>query len=108
MTVVDDNSFQLSQVGQSYDKEFFYRTKQYLNFESQGDGLHSFNYPDISVAVYWVILAFHQSVLRNLDLKLDQYSEVRFNLYIYAKGSNLFRSNTKLQQKTKYYFKSRF
>jgi len=51
VTAVDENNFQLSEVGASDDREFFYRTNQYINLESQGDGLHSFNYPEISVKV---------------------------------------------------------
>ena len=100
VTVVDDNSFQLSQVGQSDDKEFFYRTKQYLNFESQGDGLHSFNYPDISVRV-----------LGNIGISsigLEEFrAEIRpifrgsiQSIHLSAKGSN-FGSNQTLNYNRK-------
>jgi len=51
VTAVDNDNFMLSQVGSSEDREFFYRTKQYVNIESDGEGLHSFNYPEISVQV---------------------------------------------------------
>ena len=51
VTVVDKNSFRLSSVGVSSDREFYYRTKQYVNLETVGVGTHVFNYPDISVTL---------------------------------------------------------
>ena len=51
VTTIDQDSFRLSSVGVSSDKEFFYRTKQYVNLESVGVGTHVFNYPDIAVTV---------------------------------------------------------
>ena len=51
VTVVDKDSFKLSSVGVSSDKEYNYRTKQYVNLESVGVGTHVFNYPDISVTL---------------------------------------------------------
>ena len=51
ITKENDNSFKLSQVGLSSDKEFYYRTRQYINFTSVGLGTHIFNYPDISVVL---------------------------------------------------------
>jgi hypothetical protein len=51
VTKVDDNSFNLSQVGSESDKEFYYRTKQYIDITSVGVGTHIFNYPDISVSL---------------------------------------------------------
>ena len=49
INVVDKDSFNLSQVGVSSDKEFFNRTKQYINMTSVGLGTHIFNYPEIKV-----------------------------------------------------------
>ena len=49
VTKVDDDNFLLSQTGSSDDKQFYYRTRQYLNLTNKGEGLHSFNYPEISV-----------------------------------------------------------
>ena len=52
VTVVDSNSFKLSQVGTgSQSKDFFYATKQFVDFTSIGSGIHTFNYPEISVEV---------------------------------------------------------
>ena len=51
VTKVDDDKFKLSAVGVSSDKEYYYRTKQYVDFTSVGVGTHLFNYPAISVSV---------------------------------------------------------
>ena len=51
VTKVDDDNFKLSQVGVTSDKEFYFRTKQYVGFSSVGSGTHSFNYPDITVTL---------------------------------------------------------
>tara|TARA_R100000027_G_scaffold16248_1_gene11619 strand:+ start:1229 stop:14104 length:12876 start_codon:yes stop_codon:yes gene_type:complete len=51
VTVVDQNEFRLSQVGPSDNKNFFYKTEQYLNLTSSGSGTQFFNYPPISVTI---------------------------------------------------------
>ena len=51
VTVVDKDSFHLSQVGVSSDREFYTRTKQYVNMTSVGVGTHIFNYPDITLTL---------------------------------------------------------
>ncbi len=51
VTAVDKNSFHLSQIGISSDREFYTRTKQYINMTSVGVGTHVFNYPDISLTL---------------------------------------------------------
>ena len=51
VTVVDKDSFHLSQVGISSDREFYTRTKQYVNMTSVGTGIHNFNYPDITITL---------------------------------------------------------
>ena len=51
INVVDKDSFNLSQVGVSSDKEFFNRAKQYINMTSVGSGTHIFNYPEIKVTL---------------------------------------------------------
>jgi hypothetical protein len=52
ITAIDSNSFKLSQVGTgSQSKDFFYSTKQFVDFTSIGSGIHTFNYPEISVEV---------------------------------------------------------
>jgi hypothetical protein len=52
VTKVDDNKFRLSLVGiETGNKDFYYRNKQYINLTSTGSGVHSFNYPEISVEV---------------------------------------------------------
>ena len=51
VNVIDKDSFNLSQVGVSSDKEFFNRTKQYINMTSVGSGTHIFNYPEIKVTL---------------------------------------------------------
>ena len=51
VTAVDKDSFHLSQIGISSDREFYTRTKQYINMTSVGVGTHVFNYPDISLTL---------------------------------------------------------
>ena len=51
VTVVDKDSFHLSQIGVSSDREFYRRTKQYVDMTSVGVGTHIFNYPDITVTL---------------------------------------------------------
>ncbi len=52
VTRVDDENFELSLVGLSTDnKDFYYRTNQYIQLTSTGSGTHSFNYPQITVEV---------------------------------------------------------
>jgi len=51
VTKVDDDNFKLSQVGDTTDREFYYRTQQYVELSSVGVGTHSFNYPDINVTL---------------------------------------------------------
>ena len=51
VTRIDRDSFKLSQVGVSSDREFYYRTRQYVNMTSVGVGTHIFNYPEITVSV---------------------------------------------------------
>jgi len=51
VTAVDKDSFHLSQVGVSSDREFYTRTKQYINMTSVGVGTHVFNYPDITLTL---------------------------------------------------------
>ena len=42
VTTIDKDSFRLSAVGVSSDKEFFYRTNQYVDINSVGVGTHTF------------------------------------------------------------------
>jgi hypothetical protein len=52
VTVVDNNSFKLSGIGTgSIENNFYYNTKQFINFNSVGVGTHTFNYPEISIDV---------------------------------------------------------
>jgi len=52
VNVVDDNNFKLSQTGSgTQPKDFFFSTKQFIDFTSIGSGIHTFNYPEISVEV---------------------------------------------------------
>jgi hypothetical protein len=51
VTAIDKDSFHLSQVGVSSDREFYTRTKQYINMTSVGVGTHVFNYPDITLTL---------------------------------------------------------
>jgi hypothetical protein len=49
---VDDNNFKLTNVGlTTSNKDFYYKTNQYIPFSSVGVGTHIFNYPDISVSI---------------------------------------------------------
>ena len=51
VTTIDKDSFRLSAVGVSSDKEFFYRTNQYVDINSVGVGTHTFNYPPITATL---------------------------------------------------------
>ena len=52
VTRVNQDSFKLSSVGIGTEiKDFYYRTKQFVNITSIGSGVHRFNYPDISVSL---------------------------------------------------------
>jgi hypothetical protein len=52
VTAVDNYKFKLSQVGVgSTNQDFYYNTKQFVNFNSVGSGTHIFNYPEISVEI---------------------------------------------------------
>jgi hypothetical protein len=52
VTRIDDDSFKLSQVGiTTSDKDFYYKTNQYVKLNSVGSGNHIFNYPEISVEI---------------------------------------------------------
>ena len=51
LTSINRNQFKLSTVGFSTDKDFYYRTKQYIDFTSVGVGTHTFNYPPITVNI---------------------------------------------------------
>ena len=59
VTVVDFNNIKLSQIGPTNDVEYYYRTRQYVNLTSPqrygeliaDDGIHHFNYPDITVSI---------------------------------------------------------
>ncbi len=56
LTKVDDNNFKLSSVGiGSTNKDFYYRTKQYIDFTTVGVGTNTFKYPDISVTLVGVV-----------------------------------------------------
>jgi hypothetical protein len=56
VTVIDKDSFKLSNVGLTTDNQtFFYETRQYVNITSVGVGTHIFNYPKISVDVVGTI-----------------------------------------------------
>ena len=52
VTSLDENTFKLSNVGLTTDNlDFFYKTKQYVDFTDVGAGTHSFNYTDIIVDI---------------------------------------------------------
>lgn len=52
VTKLNDNQFKLSNVGVgSTNKDFFYKTNQFVDFTSIGSSDHSFNYPDIVVSI---------------------------------------------------------
>ena len=52
VTSLDENTFKLSNVGLTTDNlDFFYKTKQYVDFTDIGIGVHSFNYTDITVDI---------------------------------------------------------
>jgi len=51
VTKIDKDSFKLSSVGLSSDREFNYRTKQYVDITSVGVGTHIFNYPPITATL---------------------------------------------------------
>ena len=52
ITLIDNNNFKLSNVGiASTLKDYYYTTKQYVEFTSAGSGTHEFNYPEIKVEI---------------------------------------------------------
>jgi len=52
VTKVDEENFKLSLVGVGTDnQDFYYKTNQYIQFNSTGSGTHTFNYPQIIVEV---------------------------------------------------------
>ena len=52
LTKINNDSFKLSSVGvNTNDKQFNYRTKQYVDFTTVGVGTHIFNYQPITVTV---------------------------------------------------------
>jgi len=52
VTAINADEFKLSEVGiGSTAKDFYYNTKQYIDFTSAGVGTQTFNYPDITVSV---------------------------------------------------------
>jgi len=53
---IDDNQFKLYQTSNnSNNKDYFYKTDQFINLESVGSGKHIFNYPPIQVSVLGAI-----------------------------------------------------
>jgi hypothetical protein len=52
VTKVDDDNFKLSQIGLGETaKYFYYDTNQYINLQSIGSGVHTFNYEPISISI---------------------------------------------------------
>jgi hypothetical protein len=52
VTKIDDDSFRLSYVGiGSTSKDFYYNTNQFVELNSGGTGIHSFNYEPINVTI---------------------------------------------------------
>lgn len=52
VTKIDNDRFKLSNVGiDTIEKDFYYKTQQYIDFTSAGSGTHEFNYPQITVTV---------------------------------------------------------
>lgn len=52
VTKIDDNQFKLSQVGiATTNRDFYFKTNQYVNLTSVGSSSHTFNYPEIVVSV---------------------------------------------------------
>jgi len=56
VTKIDNNNFKLSQLGTSESgKDFYFKTKQYVNFVNSGSGNHIFNHQPISISVSGVV-----------------------------------------------------
>lgn len=52
VTNIDDDEFRLSQIGiNTFSEDFYYKTKQYVNFKSKGSGNHIFNYEPINITI---------------------------------------------------------
>lgn len=52
LSKVDDSSFRLSSIGiGSTPRDFYYKTKQYIDLKSSGSGNHIFNYEPIEVKI---------------------------------------------------------
>jgi len=56
VTVVDENNFKLSSVGiTTINEDFYFKTKQYIDFTNSGSGNHIFNHQPISISVSGVV-----------------------------------------------------
>jgi len=52
VTRIDSKKFKLSEIGVgSTEKDFFYKTKQYINLKTPGSGKHIFNYEPINLSI---------------------------------------------------------
>jgi hypothetical protein len=52
VTTINNDEFRLSQFGlEPIDQDFYYKTKQFVGFNSVGFGTHFFNYPEIGVKI---------------------------------------------------------
>jgi hypothetical protein len=51
VTKIDDKKFKLSTINLNGSKDFYYQTKNYVNFDSSGSGKHIFNYPKITTKI---------------------------------------------------------
>jgi hypothetical protein len=53
VTKIDRDRFKLSSVGiGSITDDYYFKSKKYIEFYSEGSGTHLFNYPPISVSIY--------------------------------------------------------
>lgn len=52
VTKVDNDNFKLSQIGTGEtSRYFYYNNNEYVNLQSQGEGIHTFNYETINVSI---------------------------------------------------------
>jgi hypothetical protein len=51
VTKINDDKFKLSEISQTNSKDFYYQTKNYVNFDNPGSGKHIFNYPKIDAKI---------------------------------------------------------
>ena len=81
---IDDDSFQLADAGIGATSTNNYDRGLYVNFESSGDGLHEFKYPDIKVNIN---VSYGSTVTGDIVVTPVVTGEI-IGAYLYEEGTN--------------------